>query len=209
MHSINTSIPFSWDFDQDNPIELGITLKSTKKDFKLSAQIAAFPFSSRYTSNTTSYYDSSVNEYTFSERPKYQLVAGDSFSTKLHSTQYQGYGFRVGFVKDLQFINIPLHTNVYFGLFARKSDYYFSKLQTKYDTGRQGSPQITPSYYIDFTNTDYFSDERWTLLPKIGTSVSIVLTANDRLSVVPRLNLNLTLDHIYRYQADGLYNELS
>ncbi len=118
MHSINTSIPFSWDFDQDNPIKLGITLKSTKKDFKLSAQIAAYPFSSRYTSNTTSYYDSSVNEYTFSERPKYQLVAGDSVSTKLHSTQYQGYGFRVGFVKDLQFLNIPLQTNVYFGLFA-------------------------------------------------------------------------------------------
>lgn len=137
------------------------------------------------------------------ERLKHQVELEDSILTQAQSLTTQGFGFRAGLEKDYRWLNLPIQLGLYAGLYARKIEYTSATFYTKYtNEPLYGTAVFGPYYTVSSSGDEYTNEEKWTFSPQIGSSIGIMLTANERWSIVPSVNFNLTLLHNYQYDLD-------
>jgi len=198
VQSADFKAPMSRNLDENNTLNPGITLELTEKNKLL--ELGVFGFSDnglRYStgigsSNTTSYFDSASNSFTYSERPRYNLEPGDSVLTQFQSTYRNALGIRIGLRTDYSWGNIPFYSSLSVGLVGARASYHRSESYQSLDTTILFGAQGFDRFEYSFPGTNFSSETYFSFIPQVSAQLGVILSLNERIKVIPKLAANMT-----------------
>lgn len=209
LHSIDFQAPIGGHLDENNTLNLGVTLKMPEKSKMLELSVFGFGDNGlRYSTglgstNTISYFDSASNSFTYSERPRYNLKPGDSVLTQFQSTYRDALGIRIGLRKDQDWGNIPFYTSLSVGLIGARATYNRSEVYESLDTSTFSTSPGFDRFETSFPSTNFSNEEYFSFIPQISAQLGVILSLNERIKVIPKLAANITYGEYLSYNLAG------